>query len=828
MVKLDLIGRIAGEYRLRNILAGGVLLFTFLIYNATKAPTVSFWDCGEFIACSHILGIAHPPGSPLYVMIGRIFSMIPFHADIAANVNMLSAVSSAFAAMLAFLIVFKLIEYWWPKKEFRGWRKTAACLGAIVGSMMFAFGRTYWSNAVEAEVYAPAMLLLMIMIWLLLQWVDRRCSSTSDRYLILITYIAFLSIGVHMTAFLFMPAIFLAVIFLSEKLRKDYRFYITGIVLFLISYKLDYFLAAVGIWLLVLLITVLVTRNYLWRLSLCLVLAAVMGFSCQLFIPIRSAQKPSINQNNPSSSFAVFRDFLERKQYSDEDMIHRALTRRSQWKNQFGTYPRIGFWGFFSEQYGMKGRVFPVLFALGLLGLLELIRRKPGLGVPFVIMVLLGTVFLIWYMNFADGTLQNPRTGEGHMEVRDRDYFFTPGFILFGMAIGLGLAGLIELARESLIGKIKPLRTPFMILVSALVLISVAPLKANYFYCDRSQNFVAYDFGYNMLVSCDPKAILFNAGDNDTFPIWCLQEVYCLRPDVAAINLSLATTDWYIKQIRDSKGIPLSWSDAEIEALRNWVTPTGQYSRIQDQVADEILRVTAGRRPLNYSLTIPDDTRRFAGGAGEDRTVMQGLVYRICPAGRPGTIDLQKGHELYWNYFHYRGLSNPAVYKDSHSAGLASNYATGFLLIADSLRRLGQYEGAIMETRRAIEVIPFEPSSYRFLTQLYVESGSDSLVPALIASAPQQMVRGIHYIWGAANAYMGETEKAKHIFKAALDSFPDLREAFEDYCRILYNEKDFGELQQAFRVWLLANPADDDVRQALEEMSRSVPRNSVP
>jgi len=453
-VKLSPIGNISGGYLTRNALAGGILLFTFLIYNATKSPTVSFWDCGEFIACSYILGIPHPPGSPLYIMIGRIFSMIPFHVDIAANVNMLSAVSSAFAAMLAFLIVFKLIEYWWSKEEFRGWKKAAAYLGAVVGAIMFAFGRTNWGNAVEAEVYALAMLLLMVMVWLLLRWVDCRNNSNSDRYLILITYIAFLSTGIHMTAFLFMPAIFLAVIFLSEKLRKDYRFYVTGTLLFLISYKLDYFLVAVGVWLLVLLIMAVVSRNYLWRFSLYLVLAAMIGFSCQLFIPIRSAQKPSINQNNPSSSFSAFRDFLERKQYGDETMIHRALTRRGQWNNQLGTYPRIGFWGFFSEQYGMMGKAFPVLFVLGLLGLFELVRRKPELGVPFVIMVLLGTVFLVWYMNFADGTLQNPRTGEGHIEVRDRDYFFTPGFILFGMAMGLGLAGLMELARESLLGNI--------------------------------------------------------------------------------------------------------------------------------------------------------------------------------------------------------------------------------------------------------------------------------------------------------------------------------------------------------------------------------------
>ncbi|MCK5126508.1 MAG: DUF2723 domain-containing protein [candidate division Zixibacteria bacterium] len=805
-----------------NAAALAILLITFIVYNITKAPTLSFWDCGEFIACSYTLGIPHPPGTPLYIMLGRIFSIIPFHEDISANVNMLSAVTGAFAAMFAFLTTFKLIRWWWPSEEFSGWKKATAYIGSIVGSLMFAFGRTHWNNTVEAEVYTPAMLIMIVTIWLLLVWIEKRDSASSDKYLILISYLAFLSIGIHLTTFLIMPAVFLAVILFSERLRKDIRFYLAGFCLVLIAYSFESFVLASGVWLVVSIVGTIVKKDRIWKLSLGLVLAAIIGYSCQLYTPIRSAQQPSINQNNPSESYTAFNNFLERKQYMQESMITRAMTRRAELINQFGNYPRMGFWRFFSHQYGINGRPFAFLFVLGLLGLYELIRRKPEIGWPFLFMILLGTVVLVLYMNFADGTRQNPITGDGHIEVRDRDYFFTPGFVLFGIALGLGTAGLLEMARQSIMRKIAFLRTPIMVFVSALVLLVTAPVMANYHIADRSNNYIPYDFAKNYLDSCEPNSILFIAGDNDTFPIWCLQEVYGYRTDVTVVNLMLSNLPWYIKQIRDQKNIPLRFTDAQINSFVPQIYPNGRRVRVQDRVLDEILNVNQWQKSIYFAITIPHDMRQYNGASVQPNLIMQGLAYRLEPGKIAGKIDMEKNYDLYFNKFSYRSLADESVYKDERTKALTGNYTTGLQLMADSLRKIKQFDKAIALTKKAAEIVPYEYSSYNYLAQLYVEAGMEDKIPELVKQVPEDKEQDIYFIWGMAHKYEGHLQKANVRLRFVFENYPHFNDGFREYSRLLYESKHFTDLRKVIETWVNNNPDDAEAPKMLESLNRSL------
>ena len=153
-------------------IAGFIFLFTMIIYRLTVAPTFSYWDCGEFIACSYILGIPHPPGSPLFILIGRIFSILPISADICFRVNILSIISSAAAIVFGYLSVVRIIRYWFNENDTDTWSRFIPYIGGFVGSLFMAFASTYWANAVEAEVYGLALMIMTMILWLLLIYYD--------------------------------------------------------------------------------------------------------------------------------------------------------------------------------------------------------------------------------------------------------------------------------------------------------------------------------------------------------------------------------------------------------------------------------------------------------------------------------------------------------------------------------------------------------------------------------------------------------------------------------------------------------------------------------
>lgn len=815
------------EARLTNIsellwhrmIAGFILLITLIINLKTMAPTLSFWDCGEFIACASILGIPHPPGSPLYIILGRVFSIMPFFADISARINFLSAASGAVAAMLAYLVTFRMIKYWYRSDDFVGWPVAIARIGAIIGASMFAFGKTNWNNSVEAEVYTLSMMILILIVWSFLNWLDNHRSFLSDRWLVLITFLGFLSTGIHMTVFLFLPAIFLGVIIASPKFRKDFRFYITGFSLLLVTVNLDWFLWASALWLTAVIIGSLISKNRMWKFSLAMMLAMIIGFSAQLYTPIRSAEKPSINQNNPSSSYAAFRNFLERKQYSQENMVVRAMTRRAEWGNQLGNFPRMGFWGFFSDQYGVSGRAFAFVFVIGAFGIFELLRRKPSVGGPLLLMLFLGTLFLIWYMNFADGTMQNPTSGDGHIEVRDRDYFFTPGFVLFGIAIGLGVAGLMETARESL-PRSGTMRTVTLGILSGLILFSAAPVVANYHESDRSGNYIPYDFARNLLMSCDYNAVLFIAGDNDTFPIWCAQEVYGIRPDVKAVNLALSNADWYMQQIRDYMKLPLNWSDKEIAAKRHKFTAARKFYRIQDQVADALVDNLGDSRSINYAITVPTEAQQYGGTSIADNLIMRGMIYKFYKDQNPGRIDMDASYDLLSNCFDYRSIADTTVFKDARTASLMGNYATGFVLMAESLRIVNRQEEAISIIKEALEIVPTEYATYKILTQLYVETGREDLIPDILNRVPKRDQRQIYFVWGISHQYLKNYDRARELLKSTLERYPGFKKAFWEYGRILYDAREYDLLRQITEKYITDNPSDNEARSLLRDIIR--------
>mgnify|MGYP001202041589 FL=1 len=204
--------------RLNRIIALLIFIVTFIVYFDTMAPTVSYWDCGEFIAVSHTLGVPHPPGSPFFLLMGRIFSMLPFNEDIAFRVNVISPLVSALAVMLLYLSTVKVITHWRGRVN----NITDVMIvfgGAAVGALTFAFTDSHWFNAVEAEVYAFSTFFTAIVVWLILLWNEKADQEGHERYILIIAYMIGLATGLHLLNLLAIPFVTLIIYFRKYKVE---------------------------------------------------------------------------------------------------------------------------------------------------------------------------------------------------------------------------------------------------------------------------------------------------------------------------------------------------------------------------------------------------------------------------------------------------------------------------------------------------------------------------------------------------------------------------------------------------------------------------------
>ncbi len=985
----------SGFDKINAAVAGLVFLIAFVVYNLTKAPTFSFWDCGELIASAYILGIPHPPGSPLFIMLGRIFSVLPIAADIAVRINLLSVFCSAVAALFGYLVTVRLIRFWYGGLyDVRS--RMISYIGGFTGALFMAFSTTNWGNSVEAEVYAMAILIMMVIYWLALRYFENKETSPGSRYMILILYIGLLGVGVHLAMYVIVPVlglyfimkkeagprewatvaaffllelylifelssrpreipfylpvlvVFIVFLFHSALSQKSSRALLTTLGLYLVSlyslylmiikafainilgkdiesslkalkdipigwiglagltiwgfvclmkylserkqesqerewliptvYSLtpavlifaglifDGYTAFLGLtvllagilafilrrhinWLVLIAVTsislvilgvwelvwglligvslIIALGYYLkdssWKTALMIILLAAIGYSIHVSIPIRSAQNPAIDENKPSSSLAALVGYLERKQYGSQSMVDRMFVRRGEWVNQFGDFQRMGFWRFFKDQYGMVGPAFFVALILGLFGIWETIRRRPDIGLPFLVLVMICSVGIVLYMNFADGTRQDPVTLEDYLEVRDRDYFFTPAFVFFGLAIGMGIAAVMELLRD-FSRSLRPSYQKYVLGISSLmVLLPILPLKANYFINDRSRNYMPYDYANNYLKCCEKDGIIITNGDNDTFPLWCIQEVYGVRKDVRVVNLSLANTPWYIKQMKNNWNVPFDLNDEQIDRLRPYLTKDNDVSRVQDQVVEHILTANKWRYPIYMTVTVPDNSRRFQGRSIDENLSLEGMVYHVVPTRGKNQIDFEKTRRLYFDEFEYRGVGDPSVYKDENALRLTGNYASGMIMLADTLKRAGDLSGAFEFVKKGLQIMPDSYDLYAYGTQILAQLGRIDTMSAFIQGAHTEDRWKLYFNWGISAKVAGRIDEAIKVLELTHQMYPNYADAYRALVALYYQSRYYAKLRVMVTEWVGRHPEDGESQQLLREIQNVEP-----
>ena len=174
----------------------------------TIEPTVSFWDCGEFITTSFKFEVGHPPGAPIFMIIGRFFTLFGGPEDAAKLVNSMSALASAFTIVFLFWTITHLAKKLVANgKEITIGQTIAIISSGFVGALAYTFSDTFWFSAVEGEVYATSSLMTAIVFWAILKWENVADEPNANRWLIFIAYIIGLSIGVHLLNLLAIPAI---------------------------------------------------------------------------------------------------------------------------------------------------------------------------------------------------------------------------------------------------------------------------------------------------------------------------------------------------------------------------------------------------------------------------------------------------------------------------------------------------------------------------------------------------------------------------------------------------------------------------------------------
>lgn len=534
-----------------------VLLATYL---STAAPDLTFWDAAEFMTGAHTLGIPHPPGTPLWILLGKLSALVFSSASPPRAITLLSVWASALAGGVGA----------WMASRWIGAR--GAAVAAVMGGAMYSV----WNNATETEVYGVALLASVCML-AVAEYAGRHDTAPDQRIRArgVIAFLAGLAVPLHLSVLVALPA---TVALAWRGPRPTVRAMIS------------------------------------WGALL------LLGLSAVAVLPMLSARNPQLDSGNPESLRAVIA-VLRREQYSVAGLWPRLaplwlqvgnLFQWADWQVAFGLHPL--------PTAAVARTALSILWAwLAVLGGRAMWRHDPRVGRAMVLLLVSATLGVVFWLNmragpsFGVGVLP---PGAGH-EARERDYFFVLGFWAWGLMAGAGAASLATtLAR----------RLPAPVATLPLLVVLV-PLLANHPVADRTREPVASlprIYARLLLDAVPQNGVLLAGGDNDTFPLWYLQQVEDYRADVAIVTVPLLGAEWYRAELAGRKLLAP-------EAVTRWPGTDAVLRSV-------MIRAGEARRPVRVSTLLGrGDRHRLAPAMG---WALQGLVYAPAPTAPAGTVVL--------------------------------------------------------------------------------------------------------------------------------------------------------------------------------------------
>ncbi|MEJ7559075.1 MAG: DUF2723 domain-containing protein [Pedobacter sp.] len=736
------------SYQKLNTIIGFVLfVIATTVFTLTMEPTVSFWDCGEFIAASYKLQVGHQPGAPLFLMIGKLFSLLAIGntAKIAYWMNFSSVIFSAATVTFLYWSITMFASKIIQQKQ-KALTNLSVISAGVIGALAFTFSDTFWFSAVEAEVYSLSMLFTALVFWAILKW-ER---NLDNRWLVLIAFVIGLSIGVHLLSLLAIPAIVLVYYF--KKTSKVSAMgiakamgvaaiiwvtvqYIVVQYVVLMAAKLDIlfvntfglgFGSGAGVFVLLIVAALaygiqysIKHKKYNLNLSLVCLTFVVFGFSSYFLILIRANAKTNLNLSNPDNALSLYK-YLGRTNYGDTPLLYGQTfnadvvnyketgleyrrgdksyeiagktTKPEYDKNMLfprtysqkpnhdvfyrdwlhmepgetpGFFQNLGFftsyqlgfmywryffWNFVGKQNDIQStgpsndgnwtsgikpldqlrlgnqdklppsiidneghnKFYGLPLALGIIGILFMYRKnRNDLAIIATLFAFTGLAIIV-YLN------QDP------MQVRERDYAYVGSFYAFSIFIGIGVLGVETLLSRLKMPKLSLAMASLTCLIAVPFLMGVQGWDEH----DRSNKTTALDWAKNYLNSCAPNAILFTNADNDTFPLWYVQDVENYRTDVRVVNIQYLSDGNYIDQMltQSGKSAPLpikSDRTKYLKGIREWM-PYYEYGFTDSVELKDILAV--------MTSDAADDKVSLADGSKENFLPSKKLKLTVDPA----------------------------------------------------------------------------------------------------------------------------------------------------------------------------------------------------
>jgi len=751
------------NFRKINNLAGWLTGITaFIVYLKTMEPTVSFWDCGEFISCAYKLEGGHAPGFPTLMMLQRLFALFAGggaatgqpsistlgQVGAATCINALTTVMSS----LTILFLFWTISYFAkklvaPDTAEPDKNQTILIIGAaLVGALAYTFSDTFWFSAVEAIPFGTSPFFTAFTFWAVLKWERVADNKYADRWLVLISLIIGLAVGVHLLVLLVIPPI--AMVYYFRKYKATWMgavitfvisaavlgFIMFGIIryipkfasyfdiLFTNSFGAPFdtgaitFLLLIAAGLLALVIYAKKKNLYVLHISTMCTIFIIMGYSTYFSAIIRARAGVPINMTNPSNPNS-FLDYVDREQFGQQPILfgpyftsayseidtseklyaQTTVDGKDRYEivgkkmepiysgDQSHFFPRIYdgneqnhvnfyknflnlgkgeepttgdnlkyffeyqmnwmwfrffMWNYAGRQNDIEGQLdpqrgnwisgIPVIdklrglgdtdnmgagystdghnklymlpFILGIMGLIFQFNRNRKEGVV--------VLTLFFFTGIAIGIFLNMPP----LQPRERDYAFAGCTYTFAIWIGLGVLMLHQWFRKMA----KDPVASFGAIALSLLAVPALMAKEEWKDHDRSKKTLARAVAYNTLSCLAPNAVLFSFGDNQTYPLWYVQEVEGFRKDVRIINTSLLGIDWYIDElnyrINDADVVPMIWKREDyigdhhnyIGYFKNTQVPADKFFNLTD-----ICNFMDSKDPANMLRTQSGDEANY-------------------------------------------------------------------------------------------------------------------------------------------------------------------------------------------------------------------------